>query len=55
MSKYSWGVDGFGSFVICHKNYVDFNRFRYGIVCPVFGADRWELIDILEAQDEELK
>ena len=30
-----------------------YKKAPYGIVSPVFGASKLELIDILEAQDEE--
>lgn len=53
MSRYSWAV-GRDSFVICHSSNSEmYKKAPYGIVSPVFGASKLELIDILEAQDEE--
>lgn len=52
MSKvFSWAVDGSGSFVICHKcTQAMYAIAPSGIVCPIGGASRYDLIDILEAQ-----
>jgi hypothetical protein len=53
MSRYSWAVGFGGSFVICHANTNEmYSQDPYGILSPVFGAGRFELIEILERQDE---
>lgn len=51
MRRYSWasGADP-KNFVICHQAYNEFRLFPYGICCPVNGATKWELIEILEEQ-----
>jgi hypothetical protein len=51
MRRYSWANAG-GSFVICHASTKEmYSIAPFGIVSSVFGADRWELIEILEGQD----
>jgi hypothetical protein len=56
VKKYSWanGKDDF--YVICHNdgNFMS-EHFPYGICSPVFGASKWELIDILEEQDNAIE
>lgn len=52
MSRYSWAVAK-DSFVIFHASTCEmYLKAPFGIVSPVFGACKLELIDILEAQDE---
>lgn len=55
MSRFQWAVDGFGDWVICHADTAELYRFPYGICCPINGATRWELIEILEGQEVEKK
>jgi len=53
MRRYSWANAG-RSFVICHSSTEEmYSLAPFGIVSPVFGADRWELIEILEQQDND--
>jgi len=53
MSRYSWATGFGGSFVICHASTAEmYSQAPFGILSPVFGAGRLELIEILESQDE---
>jgi hypothetical protein len=53
MMRFSWAVNGLGDFVICHQSTKDIYNFPYGICCPINGACRLELTEILEQQDEQ--
>lgn len=50
--RFSWAVNGLGGFVICRQATKDMCEFPFGICCPINGASRWELIEILEQQNE---
>lgn len=50
--RFSWATDGLGGFVICHQDTENLYRFPYGIFSPINGASKWDLIEILEAQNQ---